>query len=203
MTQHEKPVWERGDPIDERMLAFTVGDDRKLDQRLVRHDLQDSRAHARTLVRAGILASEDGERILAGLETLERTHRAGEWTVEPGDEDVHSAVEHRLIALVGEACKRLRTGRSRNEQIALDVRLWLREASAETEALVHALIAACRAFGETHGALPIPGYTHLRRAMPSRRSRSTSASSPPMCGSSAARSSATCASRPSSPPARR
>ncbi len=167
MTQHEQPVWDRGDPIDAEMLAFTVGDDWKLDQRLVRHDLQGSCAHARTLVQAGILAPEDGQRILAGLETLERTHQAGEWTVEPGDEDVHSAVERRLIALIGEAGKRLHTGRSRNEQVALDLRLWLREASAGTEALVNGLIAACRAFAQMHGELPIPGYTHLRRAMPS------------------------------------
>lgn len=167
MTQPEKPVWDRGDPIDERMLAFTVGDDWKLDQRLVLHDLQGSRVHARTLVRAGILAAADGARILAGLDALERAHRAGEWTVEPVDEDVHSAVERRLIAAIGEDGKRLHTGRSRNEQIALDVRLWLREASSETTRLVEGLSATCRVFGETHGTLPIPGYTHLRRAMPS------------------------------------
>ena len=167
MNRHEKPVWDRGDAIDEGMLAFTVGDDWQMDRRLVLHDLAGSRIHARALVRAGILAATDGERILAGLDALERAHRAGEWTVEPGDEDVHSAVERRLIELVGEAGKRLHTARSRNEQIALDVRLWLREAIAEKERLARALLEACRAFGATHGALPIPGYTHLRRAMPS------------------------------------
>jgi argininosuccinate lyase len=167
MNRQEKPVWDRGDPIDAEMLAFTVGDDWRLDQRLVLHDLTGSRAHARTLVRAGILSAQDGERLLGGLDALERAHLAGEWTVEPSDEDVHSAVERRLIALVGEAGKRLHTGRSRNEQVALDVRLWLRAASAETEERVHALIESFRAFGAAHGALPIPGYTHLRRAMPS------------------------------------
>ncbi len=167
MNRHETPVWDRGDPIDAEMLAFTVGDDWRLDQRLVLHDLIGSRVHARALMRAGILTPEDGERLLAGLDALERTHRAGEWTVEQGDEDVHSAVERRLIELVGEAGKRLHTGRSRNEQVALDVRLWLRAASAGSEDLVRGLIEACRAFGAAHGALPIPGYTHLRRAMPS------------------------------------
>jgi argininosuccinate lyase len=166
-TTTEKPMWDRGDPIDREMLAFTVGDDWRMDQRLVPHELLGSRVHAEALLRAGILDPEDGRRILAGLEELERAHRAGEWTVEEGDEDVHSALERRLIALVGEAGKRLHTGRSRNEQVALDVLLWLREASAGSERLLTELGEACTAFERVHGALAVPGYTHLRRAMPS------------------------------------
>jgi argininosuccinate lyase len=162
-----KPIWDRGDAIDPEMLAFTVGDDWKMDQRLVVHELAASRVHARTLLRVGLLAPEDGQRILGGLDELERAHRAGEWTVEACDEDVHSALERRLIALVGDAGKRLHTGRSRNEQVAVDVLLWLREASAETERRLAALIESCAAFAAAHGLLPLPGYTHLRRAMPS------------------------------------
>jgi argininosuccinate lyase len=162
-----KPIWDRGDAIDAEMLAFTVGDDWRMDQRLVVHELAASRAHARALLRANLLTPADGERIFAGLGELERTHRAGEWTVEPGDEDVHSALERRLIALVGEAGKRLHTGRSRNEQVAVDVLLWLREASVETERRLTALVHACDDFRAKHGALTLPGYTHLRRAMPS------------------------------------
>jgi len=166
-TPPSKPVWDRGDPIDAEMLAFTVGDDWKLDQRLVAHDLRGSIAHARMLAKVGLLAPTDAERILAGLETLAKSHAQGDWNVEPVDEDVHSAVERRLIALIGEAGKRLHTGRSRNEQITLDVRLWLRDAVAEVDGLVTTLVDACGAFGATHGTLALPGYTHLRRAMPS------------------------------------
>ena len=162
-----KPIWDRGDAIDPEMLAFTVGDDWRMDQRLVAHELTASRVHAKALLRASLLTPEDGERILAGLDELERTHSAGEWTVESTDEDVHSALDRRLIALVGEAGKRLHTGRSRNEQVAVDVLLWLREASAETERRLAVLLQACDAFRAEHGALPLPGYTHLRRAMPS------------------------------------
>ena len=162
-----KPIWDRGDPIDPEMLAFTVGDDWRMDQRLVVFELAASRAHLRALLRAGILAPADGERIRAGLDELERAHRAGEWTVEASDEDVHSALDRRLIALVGEAGKRLHTGRSRNEQVAVDVLLWLREAGAETERRLGALLQACAEFRSVHGSLPLPGYTHLRRAMPS------------------------------------
>jgi argininosuccinate lyase len=162
-----KPIWDRGDAIDAEMLAFTTGDDWRLDQRLVAHELVASRVHLRTLLRAGILSAADGAALLAGLDELERAHRAGEWTVEEGDEDVHSALDRRLIALVGEVGKRLHTGRSRNEQVAVDVSLWLRAASAESEGRLTALLEGCRAFEEAHGSLPIPGYTHLRRAMPS------------------------------------
>jgi argininosuccinate lyase len=163
----ERPVWDRGDAIDEEMLAFTVGEDWREDRRLVPHELAGSRVHAAALVRAGIVSAEDGEKIRAGLDELERGWRAGEWTVEPYDEDVHSAVERRLTALIGEPGKRLHTGRSRNEQVALDIALWLRAAVAESTQGVHELVQACAAFKGQHGELPLPGYTHLRRAMPS------------------------------------
>jgi len=166
MTE-ERTLWDRGDAIDAEMLAFTVGDDFVHDRRLVLHDLEGSRVHARAIQRAGLLAPADAELILAGLDELERAFRAGEWTVEPRDEDVHSAVERELLDRIGEPAKRLHAGRSRNEQIALDVRLWLRAAAAETRAAVQRLVEAGRAFGARHGALPLPGYTHLRRAMPS------------------------------------
>lgn len=167
MTKQERPIWDRGDAIDAEMLAFTVGDDWLEDRRLLLFELAGSRVHAVALARAGVISSEDEGRILAGLAELERGHRAAEWTVEPYDEDVHSAVERRLTALIGEAGKRLHTGRSRNEQIALCVRLWLREAIVETSNAVERVVDACRAFATAHGTLPIPGYTHLRRAMPS------------------------------------
>jgi argininosuccinate lyase len=93
--------------------------------------------------------------------------RAGLRTVEPSDEDVHSAVERRLIDLVGEPGKRLHTARSRNEQVALDVRLWLRAAVAGTRAALLDLSQAFRERADREGALPLVGYTHLRRAMPS------------------------------------
>jgi len=161
------PIWDRGDAIDAEMLAFTVGDDWRMDQRLVVHELAASRAHARGLERAGILSAADAARIQEGLETLAREHAAGRFTVGPDDEDVHSALERRLIELVGEPGKRLHTGRSRNEQVAVDVALWLRAASSDLESRLENLIAACAAFESAHGGLPLPGYTHLRRAMPS------------------------------------
>jgi len=161
------PIWDRGDPIDAEMLAFTVGDDPLWDRRLVEHDLRGSLAHAAGLLRAGLISEADHEALERGLRELLETHRAGEWTVEPSDEDVHSAVERRLIAAIGAAGEKLHTGRSRNDQIAVDLRLWLRAAIEEQRAALAGLGAACGALAEAHGAVPLPGYTHLRRAMPS------------------------------------
>jgi len=163
----QRPIWDRGEPIDADMLAFTIGDDWLQDRRLVECDVRGSLAHAAGLVRAGLIEPADGEAIRAGLTELLEGHRAGEWTVEPGDEDVHSAVERRLIDRIGEAGKRLHTGRSRNDQVAVDVRLWLRDAAAEMLAALDALRRACVELAGRHGDLPLPGYTHLRRAMPS------------------------------------
>jgi len=162
-----KPVWDKGDPIDAEALAFTSGDDWRMDRRLVEHDLRGSLAHADGLLAAGLLTEEDHGRIRAGLEELMGAWRDGSWDVGPGDEDVHSAVENALIERIGHAGKRLHTARSRNEQIALDVRLWLREEAARVDEGLAALARACEGFRERHGALPVPGYTHLRRAMPS------------------------------------
>jgi argininosuccinate lyase len=162
-----KPVWDRGEPIDPEMLAFTIGDDSRIDRRLVEHDLAGSLAHAAGLRRAGLLGEEDHQKIADGLRALRDAYLLGEWTVEDGDEDVHSAVERRLIERIGDAGKRLHTGRSRNEQIAVDVRLWLREAAARLRSQLSETEAAALRHARRSGSLPLPGYTHLRRAMPS------------------------------------
>ena len=167
MSGHHKPIWDHGGRVDAEMLRFTIGDDWLQDRRLVEVDIQGSLAHAAGLERAGLLAAEDLKAIRGGLERLLATFRAGDWTVEPADEDVHSAVERRLIEDVGDAGKRLHLGRSRNDQVATDLRLWLRGAIEGTHAALERLTAACNALNERRGHLPLPGYTHLRRAMPS------------------------------------
>ena len=161
------PVWDRGEAIDVEMMRFTIGDDWLMDQRLVEWDLRGSLAHVDGLLSSKLVSAEDHRALTQGLESLLESWRAGEWNVEPGDEDVHSAVERRLTALVGEAGERLHTGRSRNDQVAVDMRLWLRAAIETTLVAVGALCAAAKEIATKQGALPIPGYTHLRRGMPS------------------------------------
>jgi len=162
-----KPIWDRGEPIDEAMLRFTIGDDWLHDRRLIEVDIRGSQAHAAGLLRVSLLTQEYHDAIQRGLTELLEAHCAGEWTVEPDEEDVHSAVEWRLVERIGAAGKRLHTGRSRNDQVATDVRLWLRDAIDETTQLVDRLVDAGYAFATRNGVLPLPGYTHLRRGMPS------------------------------------
>ncbi|MCB9916336.1 MAG: argininosuccinate lyase [Planctomycetes bacterium] len=162
-----RPIWDRGDAIDADMMRFTIGDDWLMDQRLVEHDLRGSLAHVDGLREAELVSAEDHAAIRAGLEALLASWRRGEWDVEPGDEDVHSAVERRLVAAIGEPGERLHTGRSRNDQVALDMRLWLREALGLVEVELQGLLEVLEARADEQGALPLPGYTHLRRGMPS------------------------------------
>jgi len=162
-----RPVWDRGESIDGEMLAFTTGDDPIWDRRLVEHDIRGSLAHAAGLARAKLISPADHAAIERGLQRLLDGFHGGEWTVEAGDEDVHSAIERRLTELAPDAGKTLHTGRSRNEQVAVDVRLWLRDANARAWELADSVRASLARFAQRRGALPLPGYTHLRRAMPS------------------------------------
>jgi argininosuccinate lyase len=167
VSEFAKPIWDRGEAIDPEMLRFTIGDDWLQDRRLVEHDLQGSIVHAQGLAMVGLIRPEEFQTLRDGLAKLRESFRKGEWTVDEGDEDVHSAVERRLGELVGDVAKKLHTARSRNEQVALDVRLWLREAITDTAHALDRLTGALGAVRAARGALPLPGYTHLRRGMPS------------------------------------
>src|SRR5690606_8162476 len=121
-------LWEKGLPLDERILRFTAGEDHRLDERLVPYDARASIAHARMLEKQGLLATADCNAICAGLDALAASHAAGEWHIELADEDVHSALERRLTERIGEAGGRVHLGRSRNDQVLVALRLYLRDA---------------------------------------------------------------------------
>jgi argininosuccinate lyase len=151
-------------PVDERVKRFTasVG----FDRRLAKYDIQASRAHARMLAAQGIVTRRDLAAIQRGLARIEREIDAGRFRWSLDAEDVHLNIERRLTALVGDAGKRLHTARSRNDQVATDVRLWLR---AEIDALLALLADLQRALidqAERHAALVMPGFTHLQVAQP-------------------------------------
>ncbi|MCA9002017.1 MAG: argininosuccinate lyase [Planctomycetes bacterium] len=167
MTKHHKPIWDRGQQIDGEMMTYTIGDDWQQDQRLVEVDIRGSIAHVSGLIHAGLLPGEVGANIQKGLADLLESWRRGEWNVEAQDEDVHSAIERRLIDRIGEDGGRMHLGRSRNDQVAVDMRLWLRRASEDVAQAMMNLIKACGAIADRDGHCTIPGYTHLRRAMPS------------------------------------
>lgn len=136
------------------------------DQRLFRQDIAGSVAHARMLGRQGIISPAEAEEIVRGLTAIKAEIEAGEFEFDPALEDIHMAIETRLIARVGEVGRKLHTARSRNDQVALDVRLFL---AAEVEALIEALTELRRAgarLARHHLDAMLPGYTHLQRAQP-------------------------------------
>src|SRR5512145_2334438 len=152
------------DPVDERVKRFTASVN--FDRRLAKYDIQGSLAHARMLAVRGVLTRRDFAAIRRGLALIEREIETGRfrWSLEA--EDVHLNIERRLTALVGDAGKRLHTGRSRNDQVATDVRLWLRAEIDEIRALIGALQRALLDKAQRHAALVMPGFTHLQVAQP-------------------------------------
>ncbi|MDR0529207.1 MAG: argininosuccinate lyase [Zoogloeaceae bacterium] len=136
------------------------------DRRLWRQDIRGSLAHARMLARQGILDSEDLVAIERGMAAIHKEIETGrfDWSVDL--EDVHFNIEKRLTALVGDAGKRLHTGRSRNDQVATDIRLYLRDGVDEAVLLLRALCEALIGLAEREAATPMPGFTHLQVAQP-------------------------------------
>ena len=152
------------EPTDDFVARFTasVG----FDRRLYHHDIDGSVAHARMLAKVGVLTDEERDAVVGGLETIRAEIEAGTFEWSDALEDIHMHIEARLTELVGEAGKKLHTGRSRNDQIATDIRLYLRE---ESDAIDHLLTQVMRrivALAERHSADPMPGFTHLQTAQP-------------------------------------
>jgi argininosuccinate lyase len=160
-------LWDKGMPLDERILKFTAGEDHQLDSRLVRYDVRASVAHARMLSAQGLLSTTDCDAICGGLEELGESHAAGDWRVELADEDVHSALERRLTEKIGQAGGRVHLGRSRNDQVLTALRLYMKDAIAELSTGAGALVATLEQLVAVQGDITLPGYTHMQAAMPS------------------------------------
>ena len=162
-----KRLWEKGQPLDRLIERFTVGDDPLLDARLVHYDVEGSRAHAKMLHSIGVLDEGELDWLLAGLDSIEDASHTGEFSIDQSDEDVHTAVERFLVERLGDVGKKLHTGRSRNDQVLVDLRLWQRDAVKAVRLALKSTVGAFEAFGEAYDDVPLPGYTHLQRAMPS------------------------------------
>ena len=160
-------LWDKGLPLDERILRFTAGEDHLLDGRLVPYDVRASIAHARMLEAQSLLSAADCAAICGGLETLAAEHAAGAWSIELADEDVHSALERRLTERIGEAGGRVHLGRSRNDQVLVALRLYMRDAISELAAGAAQVVAALERLAHEQGKIDLPGYTHMQPAMPS------------------------------------
>lgn len=160
-------LWEKGLPLDERVLRYTAGADHKLDGRLVPYDVRGSIAHAEMLAAENLINNEDCTAIRGGLIALNDSFAAGEWQISLADEDVHTALESRLSDAIGAAGGRLHLGRSRNDQVLTALRLYLRDAARDLSRRVDGLRVANARLSERQGDIELPGYTHMQHAMPS------------------------------------
>ncbi|MCE1170941.1 MAG: argininosuccinate lyase, partial [Azovibrio sp.] len=152
------------EPVSDLVKRYTASVD--FDQRMWRQDIRGSLAHARMLAKQGIIAAQDLADIERGMAQVWQESESGqfEWSLDL--EDVHLNIEKRLTALVGDAGKRLHTGRSRNDQVATDIRLYLRDAIDDIVTLIGQFQAAIVTLAEREAATPMPGFTHLQVAQP-------------------------------------
>ena len=160
-------LWDKGAPLDERVLHYTAGEDHALDERLVGHDVRASIAHAEMLQAQGLLTPGDFAAIRDGLSALAQEHARGTWRIELTDEDGQSALERRLTERIGAAGARIHLGRSRNDQVLTAIRLYLREAVAALGAGALAAADALDELAVRESSTALPGYTHQQQAMPS------------------------------------
>jgi argininosuccinate lyase len=151
-------------PVHDEMLEFSSS--LQVDLQMLDEEIDASIAHATMLGETGIIASTEANRICDGLQQVRQEIGAGDWVPQPVHEDVHMAVEARLIEILGETGKKLHTARSRNDQVATDVRLWLRFRLDGLDAALRALIATLLDRVEGDGRTLLPGYTHLQRGQP-------------------------------------
>jgi argininosuccinate lyase len=149
---------------DDRVEAFT--ESISIDRRLYRHDVRASQAHARMLAEVGLLTADEAGRIVAALDDIAAEIDAGKFAFSAALEDIHTHVERALIDRLGDVGRKLHTGRSRNDQVVTDVRLWVRDAVDRLDGRLAELQAALVAAAERERDVVLPGYTHLQRAQP-------------------------------------
>ena len=160
-------LWDKGYKIDDAIERFTVGKDKELDLLLATHDILGTMAHVTMLEHVGLLSKADLDVLLPALRELYKQAEAGNFVIEDGIEDVHSQVELMLTRELGEVGKKVHTGRSRNDQVLVDLKLFTRAEIEKTMGLVERLFKVLQARSEESKALLMPGYTHLQVAMPS------------------------------------
>lgn len=161
-------IWDKGaSSVDDAIQEFTAGDDILLDRQLLAYDIIASKAHVRGLQRIELLSIDEAKALLGALERLETLRHTGQFILDHRFEDCHSAIEAFLTEELGHIGKKVHTGRSRNDQILVAQRLMLKDGLTSLQTLCVDIARACIDTAEAHHDLPMPGYTHLQRAVPS------------------------------------
>ncbi len=160
-------LWEKNVQVDQEVDRFTVGKDREMDLYLAKYDVLGSMAHITMLERIGLLTAEELQTLLAALREIYKVADSGKFVIEEGIEDVHSQVELMLTRSLGDMGKKIHSGRSRNDQVLLDLKLFTRAQIQELVTAVTRLFEVLIAQSNRYQAVLMPGYTHLQVAMPS------------------------------------
>lgn len=163
-----KKLWDKGLSIDQKIESFTIGKDKDWDLRLARYDVEGSIAHVSMLEKVGLLTTDEKEALVAELNTiLSEIILPGNFVIEEGVEDVHSQIEWMLTRSLGDLGKKIHSGRSRNDQVLLDLKLYFRAEVLEMVSQINDLFTAFLDQSERHKEVLLPGYTHTQAAMPS------------------------------------
>jgi argininosuccinate lyase len=162
-----KPIWDKGKPVNELIQRYTVGRDKEMDLMLAKYDVIGSLAHIKMLESIGLLSVQELNTLSDGLKDLLEMIDRGEFVIEEGEEDVHSEVELLLTRKFGDMGKKIHSGRSRNDQVLLDLKLFTRERLKQIVLSVKSLFDILIRQSEVYKNVLIPGYTHLQIAMPS------------------------------------
>lgn len=160
-------LWQKNYQVDKSIDTFTVGDDRDLDLYMAKFDVLGSLAHTRMLEKVGLLTAEDLEQVQQGLKDIYYEIEAGNFTIEDGVEDVHSQVEMLLTRRLGEVGKKIHSGRSRNDQVLVDIKMFMRHELMRIVSSYQQLFDVLQGLSNEHKDKLLPGYTHLQLAMPS------------------------------------
>ena len=164
-----RKLWEKNFEVNREIERFTVGRDREMDLYLAKYDVLGSMAHITMLESIGLLAKEELEPLLAELRNIYRVCERGEFRIEDGVEDVHSQVELMLTEKLGDMGKKIHSGRSRNDQVLVDLKLFTRHELRLVVEAVKVLFDELIQKSERYKQVLMPGYTHLQVAMPSGR----------------------------------
>jgi len=160
-------LWQKkGIELDKDVEAYTVGIDYILDNELLPYDLQASKAHAKMLHACGYLTKDELGKLLAGLEEIAGLHQNGKFVVKQDDEDSHTAIENYLVKKLGDTGKKIHTARSRNDQSMTMIRLYMLDKLGQLKYQAKQLQSTLSDFAEKNKGVPMPGYTHMRKAMP-------------------------------------
>ena len=163
-----KKIWQKDDNATNKLVnKFTVGKDLDFDERLEKYDVKGSMAHCKMLAEVGIISSEESEQMLVVLDEILENIEKGNFEIDASAEDIHSKIESILIEKLGDTGKKILTARSRNDQVLVDIKLYLLDEIREITALTDEFFQILIKLAEQHKNVLLPGYTHLQIAMPS------------------------------------